>query len=273
MQRNRASPMHADNLSWSRTKMNARLWQQTSTSLPRMSDEGFYTTQWTQVLSARGDSESARAALGELTERYYAPLVAFLRKEGRGDDVARELAHGFFAWLLSRDALQKLERGRGRFRSYLLGALKHYLAHERERAGRLKRGGGAPHLAIDPGTDTSPGIDPEDVLTLPPDREFDRQWALHVLREAMAALGAEWEAAGRSDEFAALRPFLDGEAPHGALAELVATTGKNENTLRSSLHRLRRAFRSQVKAQIAPTLEAGDDPAGEMKVLFAALGG
>jgi RNA polymerase sigma-70 factor (ECF subfamily) len=238
-----------------------------------MSDERFYTTQWTQVLSARGDSEEARVALGQLSERYYDPLVAFLRKEGRGDDAARDLAHGFFAWLLSRDALEKLERGRGRFRSYLLGALKHYLAHERERKRRLKRGGGAMHLAIDAGSDTTPGVDPADLLTLPPDREFDRQWALHVLREAMAALGSEWEEAGRGVEFTALRPFLDGEAPHGALAELAAATGKNENTLRGNLLRLRRAFRDQVKAQIAPTLEAGDDPAGEMETLFAALGG
>lgn len=238
-----------------------------------MSDEGFNTTQWTQVLSARGNSEDARAALGELTERYYAPLVAFLRKEGRGDDAARELAHGFFAWLLSRDALEKLERGRGRFRSYLLGALKHYLAHERERSGRIKRGGGAAHVRIDAGADTPTAVDPADPLTLPPDREFDRQWALHVLREAMAALGSEWALAGRSDEFASLRPFLDGEAAHGALAQLAASTGRNENTLRSSLHRLRRSFRAQVKAQIAPTLEAGDDPAGEMEILFAALGG
>ncbi|MGI9243098.1 MAG: RNA polymerase sigma factor [Verrucomicrobiales bacterium] len=247
-------------------------WGLISTVLQVMGDDGFYTTQWTQVLSARGDSEGARDALGELTERYYAPLVAFLRKEGRGEDAARELAHGFFAWLLSRDALERLERGRGRFRSYLLGALKHYLSHERERAGRLKRGGGAAHLAIGPETDTSPGIDPADALTLPPDREFDRQWALHVLREAMAALGSEWEAAGRGEEFAALRPFLDGDAPHGALAELAADCGKNENTLRSSLHRLRRAFRDQVKAQIAPTLESGDDVAGEMEILYEALG-
>ena len=234
--------------------------------------DAFLTTQWTQVLSARGDSENARAALGELTERYYAPVVAFLRREGRREDAARELAHGFFEWLLSRDALMRLERERSRFRSYLLGALKHYIGHERERALRQKRGAGATHFAIDAGTDTSPGIDPADRLTLPPDREFDRQWALHILREAMTGLETEWADADKSTDFAELRPFLDGEAEHGALAELAEHKGLNENTLRSSLHRLRRAFRQHVKAQITPTLEEGADVAGEMEVLFAALG-
>ena len=237
-----------------------------------MSDDVFFTTQWTQVLSARGDSADARAALGELSERYYDPVVGFLRKEGRQEDAARELAHEFFAWLLSRDALTRLERGRGRFRSYLLGALKHFISHQREKAGRQKRGGGATHLAIDQGTDTSPGVDPADALTLPPDREFDRQWALHILREAMASLKVEWEEAGNGEEFSQLRPFLDGETEHGTLSALAASTGTNENTLRSRLHRLRKAFRQQVKQQLAPTIEEDSDVAAEMEVLFAALG-
>ena len=229
--------------------------------------DAFLTTQWTQVLSARGDSEEARTALGELAERYYAPVVAFLRKEGRPEDAARELAHGFFEWLLSRDALTRLERERSRFRSYLLGALKHYLAHDFEKAGRQKRGGGVEHVAID-----DDGADPADALALAPDREFDRQWALHILREAMSELEAEWSPGDKAKEFEALRPFLDGDAEHGALAKLAEQTGRNENTLRSDLHRLRKAFRRQVKAQIAPTLEEGADVAAEMQVLFGALG-
>ncbi len=102
-------------------------------------EHAFHTTQWTQVLSTRGDSDIAREALSDLAERYYAPVVAFLKREGRGEDAARELAHGFFAWLLSRDTFAKLERDRGRFRSYLLGALKHYISHQREHAGLYDR--------------------------------------------------------------------------------------------------------------------------------------
>jgi DNA-directed RNA polymerase specialized sigma24 family protein len=184
-----------------------------------MSRNDFLTTQWTQVLAARGESEDARSALGVLSERYYTPVVAFLRKEGRKEDVARELAHGFFAWLLSGDALKQLDRNRGRFRSYLLGALKHYLSHERDRAQRKKRGEGASHTPIGLGTDATPGVDPQESLSLPPDREFDRQWALHVLREAMVALEKEWNDAGKKEQFSQLRPFLDGDAEHGALVE------------------------------------------------------
>jgi DNA-directed RNA polymerase specialized sigma24 family protein len=234
-------------------------------------EHAFHTTQWTQVLSTRGDSDIAREALSDLAERYYAPVVAFLKREGRGEDAARELAHGFFAWLLSRDTFAKLDRGR--FRSYLLGALKHYISYERERAGRQKRGGDVTHVAIGASTGTSLGFDPADDLALPPDREFDRLWALHILSEAMHALEGEWNSSGRAEQFVSLRPFLDVEPAHGVLAEFAAITGKNEATLRSQLHRLRRAFRRQVKAQIAPTLEAEGELEGEMELLFAALGG
>ena len=153
--------------------------------------DAFLTTQWTRVIAAKGQSNDARSALGELSESYYAPVVSFLKKEGRSDDAARDLAHSFFAWLLSRDALATLEPERGRFRSYLLGALKHFIIHEREKSSAQKRGNQITHLSIQSATDTSPGLDPADSLTLPPDQEFDRQWALHLIREAMSALQTE----------------------------------------------------------------------------------
>jgi RNA polymerase sigma-70 factor (ECF subfamily) len=237
-----------------------------------MSDDAFHTTQWTQVLSARGSSEPARQALADLAERYYAPVVAFLQREGRKPDTARDVAHGFFAWLLARTPLDELERGRGRFRSYLLGALKHYLSNERQKAAREKRGGDITHLAIDAGTDTSPGLDPADPFALAPDREFDRQWALHILGEAMVALEDKWKQKGKDDEFSQLRPFLDGNPEHGALSKLAESTAQKEATLRGNLHRLRRAFRTQVKAQIAPTLDGAGEIDAEMSELVAALG-
>ena len=238
-----------------------------------MSDDAFHTTQWTQVLSARGDSEPARQALADLAERYYAPVIAFLQREGRTPDAARDLAHSFFAWLLSRTPLDELERGRGRFRSYLLGTLKHYLSNERTRAARQKRGGDITHLAIDAETATSPAIDPADQFVLAPDREFDRQWALHILGEAMLALEKEWDQKGKTKEFTQLRPFLDTPPTHGAIAKLAKSDAKNEATLRSNLHRLRRAFRKQVKAQIAPTLDSDQEIDTEMQELLAALEG
>ena len=120
-------------------------------------------------------------------------------------------------------------------------------------------------------TDTSPGLDPADPLALAPDREFDRQWALHLIRQSLAALKSEWTEAGRAEEFTNLRPFLDGNSAHGELIQLAERTGLNENTLRSQLHRLRRAFRKHLKAQISPTVSSNQDTSTELHTLMDAL--
>lgn len=234
-------------------------------------NDSFFTTQWTRVIAAKGETEEARMALSELCAAYYAPVVGFLRKEGRSDDQARELAHGFFAWLLSRDALASIERERSRFRSYLLGSLKHYIVHQRERASALKRGGGHIHLPIEASTDTRPGLDPADPTGLPPDREFDRQWALHLIRQALAALKLEWDGAGKQEEFMNLRPFLDGNSTHGELISLAEQTGLNESTLRSQLHRLRLAFRKHMQALVSPTVSNSQETSIELKTLIESL--
>lgn len=232
---------------------------------------GFVSTRWTLVERARGDSAEGRGALSELCADYYEPVVAFLRRTGRDADDAREAAHAFFAALLERPALGGAEPGRGRFRSYLLGALKHFLGHLREHEAREKRGGGREMLPLDAGTDTSPGLDPADARALPPDREFDRQWAQHVVRAALGAVEAEWIATGEAAEFSRLKPHLNGDAAHGALGTLARERGENEATLRSTLHRLRRSFRRAVKTQLAPTLASPDDVEDEMRALFLAL--
>lgn len=235
--------------------------------------DAFLTTQWTRVLAARGDSTLAGDALRELCAVYYEPVVAFLRRGGSSPDAAREQGHAFFEWLLSRDALSGVDPGRGRFRSYLLGALKHFLAHVRERDRRLKRGGGREVLPlIDEGTDTTPGLRVADDQSLPPDREFDRQWALHVLRRALEALERECQLDGMDEAgFNALKPFLTGEAYQGGLAALAKAQGLNESTLRARMHRLRRRFRYCVKREVSATLATGGDVENELASLFAAL--
>jgi RNA polymerase sigma-70 factor (ECF subfamily) len=231
----------------------------------------FHTTRWTLVRHATASTPEGRAILSELCAAYYEPVVAFLRSSGRDADSAREAAHGFFAAILEKPALGSAEPGRGRFRSYLLGALKHHLANVREHDSRKKRGGGAEHVAIEPGTDTSPGVDVPDTA-LPPDGEFDRQWALHTLHRAMAALEAEWTRDGKAEEFVRLRPFIAGETGHGALAALAASRNEDAATLRKTGSRLRQRFRHHMKLIIGSTL---DDPAAvdtEMRALLLALG-
>ena len=234
---------------------------------PGKSSTPFLTTQWTQVLAARGHTEASAEALRDLCAACYEPVLAFLRRARGDEDAARDDAHAFFEWMLSRDALAGLDRGRGRFRSYLLGALKHFLARRHEASVRSKRGGGVTHVALD---ETGAFV-PADERGMPPDREFDRQWAVHVLRRALARLESEVVAAGNGGDFKEMVAFLTGESTHGAISALAEQRRIPEATLRSQIHRLRRQFRQCVKAEISPTVAESTEVDGEMRRLFEAL--
>lgn len=211
-------------------------------------------------------------ALSDLCENYYEPILAYLRRAGYGrggaGDEARDLAHGFFASLLEGGGIAGLERGETRFRSYLLGALKHYLAHEKRRRQTLKRGGGKAIVSLD----ETGATDPEDG-GLPPDGWFDQQWAVALIERAMDALEVQCEADGNATEFRNLTPWLTGEAEHGDQAVLAEKAGIPRSTLKSTIHRLRRRFRKAVVAEVERTLAEGGDIEEEMSALFAALGG
>ena len=247
--------------------------QDRSTPANTAPDTPFVTTQWTRVLEASGDSPEARTALSELCGAYYAPVVAFLHRSGCVEDAAREQAHEFFAYVLARDALAGAQRERGRFRSYLLGALKHFLAREHERAQRQKRGGGTVAVPLDAPTETSPGLVLADPRALPPDEFFDRQWALAVLDRALAALERECVRAGKGNHFERLKPWLAGAAAHGDQAAAARAVGLSEGALKVAVHRLRLRFRAFVKAEVAQTLEAPEAVEDEVRQLFIALGG
>ncbi len=126
-------------------------------------------------------------------------------------------------------------------------------------------------ISIAPGTDTSPGFDVGDPQTLPPDREFDRQWALHVLRLATDALAAEWRTSGKPDLCTARQPFIGGETQHGDFAALAERLGESPATLRKTLSRMRHRFRHHVKGQLVPTLTKSTEVEDEMRALLAAL--
>lgn len=169
--------------------------------------ENFCTTRWTLVLRSRGDAVESRAALGELCETYWTPVFRFLRREGRGEDESRELTQEFFARLLAGGSLEKAEPEKGRFRSYLLGALKHFLADRRRSEGREKRGGGAVIESIEAaGTETSPGLQIPDPIGTIPDAYFDREWALSVMDRALKAVQATFAESGKGKQFEILKP-------------------------------------------------------------------
>ena len=230
--------------------------------------EAFRTTRWTQVSRAKADSPEGRSALAGLCDAYYEPVAAFLRCELGDAEAARELAHDFFAHLLAGGAIARAEQEHGRFRSYLLGAVKHFRSHQREALRRHKRGGGVENISLN---ETEARSVP-DASVLSPDAAFDQQWALTVVAHALEALRRECVVEGRADFFERVKPWLTGDTRRGDQTALAASCGLNANALKVAVHRLKRRFRQLLKAEVAGTL---DDPAlveAEMSVLFAALG-
>ena len=233
----------------------------------------FHTTQWTRVLQARGDSPDAKTALSELCAAYYKPVFAFMRRNGPDEETARDFTHEFFAKLLAGHGIDSVDPQRGRFRSFLLGAVKHFLADKRDHAQRLKRGAGQPLEAFNAETDTAPGLQLADDKNLSPDREFDRKWALTLLDNALTKLAKEQQSAGKSDQFETLKSWLTGEVENFSQADAARQLGLNEGAVKVAIHRLRRRFRQLVKTEISHTLHDESQLGNELSCLLAALGG
>lgn len=239
---------------------------------PSPESGAFHTTRWTLVLEARGDAPEARAALGELCEAYWMPVFRFLCKEGRSEDEGRDLAQEFFARLLAGSGVDGVDPAKGRFRSYLLGALKHFLAEQRRNAGRQKRGGGAVVESIDAGgTETSPGMPIADPAGQVSDTFFDRVWALAVMDRALVAVRESFEASAKSKQFAVLKPWLIGESEKLSQAEAAAELGVSTGAIKVAIHRLRKAFREAVQDEIMQTVDEPGDVAEEIRYLIEVL--
>ena len=233
----------------------------------------FAPTRWTRVLEARGESTEARAALSELCSAYWQPVFSFIRRDGRDEETARDLTQEFFARLLARRGLEFVERGHGRFRSYLLGAVKHFLADERVRAHAAKRGGGAIPLALeqpreDATTLTLPVPDPSSPVA---DAFFDRQWAVTLVDRAVATLAAEETRASRGEQFIVLKPWLLGDIESRSQGDVARQLGMNEGAVKVAIHRLRKRFRETVKSEIAQTVDEPAQVSEELRYLVEVL--
>jgi DNA-directed RNA polymerase specialized sigma24 family protein len=202
----------------------------------------FHSTRWTLVRRAQGDGIEARAALSELCEIYYQPVLGFTRCWCGDVDRARDLAHGFFEDLLGRESIGAADPVKGRFRTYLLGSVKHFLARQRERDGAAKRGGDFTRVPLE---DSHESHDEWE-------REFDRAWALALIRRALDSLAEEMEKSGKTNQFETLRPWLDGGAA-GDVAEAGITLDLSPTALKVAIHRLRQRFRQKVRDEISAT--------------------
>src|SRR5262245_9893249 len=174
----------------------------------------FTPTRWTLVQRARGETPEAQKALGELCEAYWTPVFRFLRREGRDEDTARELTQEFFARLLARRGLDTVQAGRGRFRSFLLGAVKHFIEDVFDHENRLKRGGGnrpesldAAIFSAETAAGTSLGLQVPDLNAVQPDTFFDRQWALILMERGLSAVEKEFVESGKHEQFDVLKPW------------------------------------------------------------------
>ena len=235
----------------------------------------FAVTRWTLVVRAKGDSPEARAALAELCDAYYHPVLAFLCKERGHEEEARELTQEFFARMLGGSGFAGADQNRGRFRTYLLGALKNFLMEARQRAQRQKRGGGVVHQSLNETVGGEEGgsgnIEVADDSAAFPDASFDREWALEVMRRALAALETELSDKGKREQFEILKPSLGGECAPMPLADAARRLGMNESALKVAMHRLRKRFGELVRAEITQTLRNPAQAEEELGHLIAAL--
>jgi RNA polymerase sigma factor (sigma-70 family) len=231
----------------------------------------FATTHWTAVLTAgRGSSPQADVALEELCRTYWFPLYAYVRRQGHTREDAEDLTQGFFARLLEKNYLEGVSSDKGKFRSFLLMAVKRFLANEWDRANRQKRGGGAMVLSLDwQDADQRYQINPVD--TLSPDKLFDRAWAVTVLEQVITRLRDESAAEGKARQYEQLRAFLMVGKSDIPYTQVAATLGLTEGAVRVAVHRLRQRYRELLRREIAQTLSDPTQVDEELQALFTAL--
>jgi RNA polymerase sigma-70 factor (ECF subfamily) len=234
----------------------------------------FPATRWSLVSMVRarhGDEPQAARALEHLCGIYWDPLYAFARRQGMGPEDAQDATQGFFERLIDKHTFHAADRERGRLRTFLLAAFGHFLADERDRRNAWRRGGRTEMVSLDAGG----RYDAEADMELTPERYFNRQWALAILRQALDALETERNQAGREREWSVLRKFLDASGSVGETSyeDAAASLDWSVNATRVAVHRLRLRYRQLLQDQIASTLE-NEDPAmvrDEMQALLAAL--
>ena len=233
----------------------------------------FATTHWSMVVSAgRSPSPEASLALAALCENYWFPLYAFVRRAGHTAEDAQDLTQEFFVRLLAKNYLSLADRQRGRFRSFLLGAMKHFLANQQRREGAQKRGGHDTVLSLDfhSGENRYSLIEPVDNLT--PERLYEKRWALTLLDLVLSRLRDEFHAAGKLALFERLKQFLAGGSGSSAYRDVAVELGMSEGAVKVAVHRLRRRYRKLLKEEIARTIDEPESLEDELRELLAALG-
>ena len=231
----------------------------------------FATTHWSVVLSAsRAADPPAQAALEELCRTYWYPLYAYIRHRGYTKEDAEYLTQAFFVRFLQRNYLEGLASERGRFRAFLLAALKHFLANEWDKAQRQKRGGGVPHLSLDwQSADSQFQVAATNELT--PDQAFDREWAVALLSKVIELLRSENCLGSKQTQFERLKVFLTTGKGEASYSDAARDLGLEETAVRVAVHRLRKRYRQLLRTEILNTLADPAQVDEELRGLFSAF--
>jgi RNA polymerase sigma factor (sigma-70 family) len=230
----------------------------------------FATTHWSVVLAAQGHSPTAQEALEKLCQTYWWPIYGFARRQGYKPEEAQDLTQSFFARLLERRDLETVRQERGRLRSYLLTSVKNFLSKARDRELTIKRGEGRPLISLDDLL-ARERADQEPAHKLSADRIYERRWALTLLEQVLARLGAEYEAAGKLPLFDRLKELLAGESGQPSQAKIAAEMQMTENAVKQAFHRLRHRYRQLLHEEIAYTVAVPGDVEDELQHFMSVL--
>jgi DNA-directed RNA polymerase specialized sigma24 family protein len=233
--------------------------------------DNFATTNWTVVVEAGGqECPRATAALERLCRIYWYPIYAFVRRRGFDRHTSEDLAQSFFACLLEKDMLKKVDRQKGKFRSFLLAALTNFLSNDWDTRCAAKRGGHRQIISLD-GMAAEELYQNEPAEPTTPERLFERSWAFTLLERTLVRLKQEYTSTNKAKLFAKLEPELTREARPGFYCATAAELKMSEGALKVALHRLRRRFGELLRSEIAHTVSVPDEVEDEIRHLFAAI--
>lgn len=237
----------------------------------RHTDAWFVTTHWSIVLKAgRHDTTRAGDALAKLCQTYWFPLYAYVRRRGHSPHDAQDLTQSFFLSLLERQSVSTADPDRGRFRSFLLGAMNHFLASEWAKGNAQKRGGGQKLLSLDLAlAEERFDLEPPDQST--PDKAFDKEWANALLNKVLSQLEEEFRAEGKGHLFEGLKQTLAGSRESQPYAALAEELNMNEGAVKTAVHRLRKRYRSLLETEIANTVSSPEEVKEELVYLLKVI--
>jgi RNA polymerase sigma factor (sigma-70 family) len=230
----------------------------------------FTTTHWSVVLEAQGESPAAQEALEKLCRIYWRPIYSFVRRQGVSPEDAQDLTQGFFALLLERRDLRSVRKEKGRLRSYLLTALKHFVADEHRRAMAIKRGKGQRLIPLEElRTEERSGMEPADALTA--ERIYERRWASTLLDRVLSRLEDIYRTRGNAALFDSFNQLLADEPGGPSQADIAAQLGMTENAVSQAFHRFRQSYQSLLREEIAHTVATPGDIENELRYLIAVI--